>query len=40
VPLVIRPDSQRAEREDGVLADVPPGAQHMADDLPPQGGRH
>src|SRR6266568_3957329 len=31
VPLVVRPDGQRAEREDGVLADMPPGAQHVAD---------
>jgi len=26
VPLPVRPDGQRAEREDGVLADVPSGA--------------
>src|SRR5712671_903993 len=32
VPLPVRPDGQRAEREDGVLADVPLGAQHVADD--------
>jgi hypothetical protein len=39
VPLVVRPDGQRAEREDGVLADVPPGAQHVADDLARGGDR-
>ena len=26
VPLAVRPDGQRAERQDGVLADVAPGA--------------
>ena len=40
MPLVVRPDGQRAEREDGVLADVPPGAQHVADDLARGRGRH
>jgi hypothetical protein len=40
VPLVVRPDGQRAEREDGVLADVPPGAQHVADNLARRGDRH
>ena len=39
VPLPVRPDGQRAEREDGVLADVPPGAQHVADDLARGGDR-
>ena len=40
VPLPVRPDGQRAEREDGVLTDVPLGAQHVADDLARGGDRH
>jgi hypothetical protein len=39
VPLVVRPDGQRAEREDGVLADVAPAAEHVADDLARGGDR-
>ena len=40
MPLVVRPDGQRAEREDGVLADVPPGAQYVADGLARRSDRH
>jgi hypothetical protein len=39
VPLPVRADGQRAERQDGVLADVPPGAQHVADGLARGGDR-
>ena len=40
MPLMVRPDGQRAEREDGVLADVPPGAQYVADGLARRRDRH
>jgi hypothetical protein len=40
VPLPVPTDGQRAEREDGVLADMPAGAQDVADDLARRGDRH
>ena len=39
VPLVVRPDGQWAECEDGVLADVAPAAEHVADNLARGGDR-
>ena len=34
--LVVWPDGQRAERDDGVLADMPSGAQYIPGRPPPQ----
>ena len=40
VPLVVRPDGQRAERENGIGADVPTRAQDVPDDLACGRGCH
>src|SRR5206468_7142081 len=39
VPLAVRADGQRADRDDRVLADVTPAAEHVADDLARGGDR-